>query len=143
MYRYRHAVLLVVVGLFQGCNINGPADDGDGRNNPTTVPGLRAFQSEAELHDFMMGQVIARSGSMGTSASTPGRADDGAALDSSLGAGGAASEATGPQLAAPPVDADVGAVGENHSGTTIQEAGVDEADVVKTNGEFIYVMSSW
>lgn len=141
MYRYRHAWLLVVVGLFQGCNINGPADDGNGRDNLPTVPGLRAFQSESELHDYMMGQVVARSATMGTNMSAPGRGDQELALDSSLGAGGAASEGPAPQLAAPPVDADVGSVGEGHSGTTIQEAGVDEADVVKTDGQFLYVMT--
>src|SRR5262249_34306210 len=33
------------------------------------------------------------------------------------------------------------AEGPSHSGTTVQEVGVDEADLVKTDGNFIYLLS--
>ncbi len=145
MYRHKLFALLIGVALVHGCNVNEPSDNNDGRDNPSdvNVPGLKAFQSESDLHNYMMGQVETRGGTVRALEQDNGNVGENESADAAPSAGGAGFGDAGGPTAAPsaPSDGDLQAVGgDDHSGTTIQEAGVDEADVVKTDGEYLYIL---
>lgn len=144
MFRSRILAVLVGLVLIQGCT-PGTQDPGDQTRpgiNSDNSSGLKAFGSEAELANYLLGQV----NDVGTRASAdsvpmPAAPADGDALQ----AGGAADGAGAAAPSAPSVNGEAeSAVGDDagHSGTTVQEAGVDEADVVKTDGTHLYIISS-
>jgi hypothetical protein len=103
---------------------------------------LVRFESEEELETYFKDQILANNTGYGG-----GREDDFDLFVDDAAFGEAADTAAGPGNgeAAPPPQAGQGEAaaddGDGFSGTTIQEEGVDEADVVKTDGEFLYVMS--
>ncbi len=124
------AGLMVLVG----CTLNPAPPDGD----PKSVE-LARFGSDQELVDYFRGQVVRRNAQYANF----GRGieeGDGAVVD--LGDGEAAPEA--------PSGNDSGFSGgegggsgdedTGHSGTTIQEEGVDESDVIKTDGTYLYLI---
>ncbi len=104
---------------------------------------LKAFTSESELLDYMRGQITQRNSWY---------LDDFTFMGGGLGApdmvsGDVALDATGSEGAAPESPA-TGTTGDTDRGdsdfsqTTTQEVGVDEADVVKTDGDYIYTINS-
>jgi hypothetical protein len=128
-------VAVLMCSLPVGCNLFVDSD-GDGETNTSE---LKAFGSEAELVAYMRGQITQRNSSFSgvprdeDTPTAPGQGTDGSAED---GDGPGPSPAPGdPNLSA-------GGDGEGHSGTTTQEEGVDESDVVKTDGRNLYVISS-
>ncbi len=136
----RYGTFALVCLFLPGCFYFFPPVGGPNGGDLTGLSTLKRFQSEQELTDYLRSEISGRSGSVG------------------VGADFARSEALedGP-LAAPPADGDVatsvdaGAAvgGENNSSddsqgsfsqTTVQEIGVDESDVVKTDGSYLYVI---
>lgn len=124
--------------MLAGCSSlfqNPPTDDPADQLAPIgdENAGLQKFASESEFEAFVTDQVAARNGMYaviedvdfdfdGAFPSAPGDIEDSLA-------------GVGSDEAAPGTD-DGG-----FSGTTIQEVGVDEADVVKTDGRFVYVVN--
>jgi len=96
---------------------------------------LIPFSSEKELADYLSGEIQRRNASV-------------SAFDRAADDGDAVFDGGAPPTAAPGNGS--GAEGgdqsstdtNGHSGTTIQEVGVDEADVVKTDGDFVYVIDN-
>lgn len=126
--------LMLAITILPGCNLvlelfqppDGPVETGS--------PQLKAFESESELSSYFKKQIeqrnatysdFSRSGleEVGDFAGAPPEAP------SAEGDG-----ADGTQLAP--------GSGDDFSGTTIQEVGVDEADVVKTDGAHLYIIDS-
>lgn len=128
----RRIIGLGIAACFlSGCNLLFPTPDGTGGAGKAA---LKPFGSEQELADFFSDQINTQNSLV----NVPSRneveavADGDAAFDAS-GAGGA------PE--APTSDA-TNDSGDTFSGTTVQENGVDEADVVKTDGTFLYIIQS-
>ncbi len=153
MLRYLSLSLAIGVVAVAGC---GPALDlffpPEPADEQTDVPELRSFESEQELQDYFQGEIRSRNDQAVSSMDGVieeelplGRAAPGGAVTSeSLDADDAAPGA--PPAAAPNSGAvqdgaiDLAADPE-HSDTTIQEEGVDEADVVKTDGTHLYIIN--
>jgi uncharacterized secreted protein with C-terminal beta-propeller domain len=131
--------LLFVVAALPGCKLLldlfqlsvGPVETGS--------PELKAFESESELSTYFKHQIeqrnsafvdMNRGGMEGMAPAVPGMAGEGAMSNADSGATGGG---------APPAPAPSDG---SFSGTTIQEAGVDEADVVKTDGTYLYMIDS-
>lgn len=113
-----------------GCNIF--FDDGNGETNKSE---LKTFESEAELLAYMRGQITQRNSDLSGMVRDEDAPNMPTDSESQADAGGGPSPAPGdPNLSA-------GADGDDHSGTTTQEQGVDEADVVKTDGRNLYIIS--
>ncbi len=103
-----------------------------GNTNKPRVAALRGFRSAEELRTYLASQAQARyrtstglfglplfSGSTGGAAPTAADTTAGTGSENSQGESGSS---------------------DPFSTTTIQEAGVDESDIVKTDGQFIYVL---
>lgn len=132
MMRYSRLVPAAAIGLLLGC-------DGvlNFFNPPTTETGsskLLSFSSQEEFANYFKQQVGDRN-------STLEDVSRGPALD------GAETSTTDSVGANPPTaigaDGDAGGsfgAGDDHSTTTIQEEGVDESDVVKTDGTYLYLI---
>ncbi len=130
------AVAVFVCSLPVGCNLFVDADGG-GETNKSE---LKAFGSEAELVAYVRGQITQRNSSL-----TGGPRDEDSPSVPSAGGDGAAEDGGGvPGPAPAPGDPNLSAGGDDngHSGTTTQEEGVEESDVVKTDGRNLYVISS-
>jgi len=126
------SLLFVVAGL-PGCNLIW-----DLIRPPGTVetgsPELKAFQSENELSDYFKRQIEQRNSSFADM--NRGGMEGVAPLDSVDG-GATGSAPSAPEATPAPAPGD-----DSFSGTTIQEVGVDEADVVKTDGTYLYMIDS-
>lgn len=160
---YRYLTLLVVVALVPGCNLlYGPLDfllgngdgNGDGDGDVTGSAELKVFKSQEELNEYFASQINT-SGSWGGFPMFPGEpgvrdeelsgdfANGEAVADGQAGAGDDAA----PPSPSEPTDSGGGEGGDADSldtafsETTIQEEGVDEADVVKTDGTNLYIIS--
>jgi uncharacterized secreted protein with C-terminal beta-propeller domain len=107
-----------------GCDVLFP-----GRSE-TGSPQLKRFESAQELSSYFHTQIRARNG---------GLPDFDRALSEAQPGGDDADAGAGD---APPQAAPTEADGEEFSGTTTQEQGVDEADVVKTDGEYFYMLDT-
>src|SRR3989304_5126327 len=101
--------------------------------NPPVVSGMKTFADETELRNYLV------SNSQGTSNYAGGQLDSkffgGNSRDGAL----PPSEAT-PSLATP--EAESASQSDSYSTTNIQVAGVDEADIVKNDGRYLYVASN-
>lgn len=117
------AGLLCLVGCPQidNGNGNGNGDGGDATARPRLVP----FDSPDQLMTYFRDQARAMHGG-GFFERMFGGMSGGAGIDMAAGAA-EDSASNGDQSATP------------YSATNVQEAGVDEADIVKTDGEFIYL----
>ncbi|QSZ66903.1 hypothetical protein RJ40_05050 [Methanofollis aquaemaris] len=85
--------------------------------------GLRAFSSDDEVIVFLKEH-----------ARDPSRESTGQIMP------GTATEGVKAPTSAPPAPLAPGAGGVDHSSTNVQVAGVDEADIVKNDGEFLYIL---
>jgi len=133
-------LLIVPVLVVPGCGwvstwLNLPTGGTTGAKSSQ----LKAFASEAELAAYFRGQITDRNSSLPTSnrddsqggLPTSPPASEGAGADADSGATDAVSDSA-------PTPAPDG----SFSGTTTQEAGVDEADVVKTDGTNLYLIDN-
>lgn len=129
----RACLVSVLACGIPGCNLFINNDDG-GETNKSE---LKAFTSEAELVAYMRGQITQRNGmlaELGRDQDSVGAPGEGTADD---GSGGLA-----PTPAPNDPNFSAGVDGEvEHSDTTTQEEGVEESDVVKTDGRHLYVIS--
>ena len=146
-------LLLVLAGCDAFYEITGLPDPGEtpgvSPNTPdpeTGKAGLQQFKSAAEFQEYFNSQVsiqVHRTSFWG--GAEPEMTDvavDGSQADADA-APVAPSGAGGDDLGAEPTSnaGDDGAAGEDYSTTTTQEEGVQEADVVKNDGTYIYVLS--
>jgi inhibitor of cysteine peptidase len=96
--------------------------------NPPTVSGMKAFANEAALRDYLV-------------ANTQGASNyGGGPLDSKYFA--RSGNLGGIGFLTPAPLASQGAESDSYSTTNIQVAGVDEADIVKNDGSYLYVASN-
>jgi len=130
--------LMCLVGCGSFLNLIG---GGTSNSGPTQ---LKRFASEQEFRDYFTRQVESSSDRFAfENVAAPISESDGDATNGGGGDGGA-------QGAAPPSDPSrpeavsgddsTSSVTGDHSQTTTQEAGVDEADVVKTDGQNLYLV---
>jgi hypothetical protein len=154
---YRYLILSLAVALVPGCDLLFPPQDSPPGGSSTGDASLKAFESEEELGEYLAEQITAQNNQW----AAPGGGftrDEEPAFDSADGdastAGPSAPEAptdsngtAGAPPAAEPSDGgtaqgeDAASTGGEFSETTIQEAGVDEADVVKTDGTHLYIIN--
>lgn len=125
-------VPLLGLALLAGCDLLSqllpvPPDVG-----PSGSAQLKAFTSEKELEDYFRNQLAQRNSAYAEF----GR--DELATDGDLPGSLPQEPLAEGDAAAPPSPAP----GGDFSGTTIQEVGVDESDVVKTDGTFFYMLDS-
>lgn len=114
---------------------------GGGSGRPAHAATLTAFDECGQLRDYFVEHALERVGPYGLDrGGARAVAEDGAVTDDAVqrSAGGDAAESAAPTSqgagdAGSAADAPVR--GEDYSGTNIQEAGVDEPDRVKTDGE--------
>ncbi|MBU0718987.1 MAG: beta-propeller domain-containing protein [Planctomycetes bacterium] len=108
---------------------------------------LKRFESENELRDYFTDQIDSENDQQRSSGPVGALAED--ELGGSFGADDADTSADAPGAA--PQDSGADGSGNDDAGanetsggsfseTTVQEAGVDEADVVKTDGTYLYII---
>ena len=124
------AALLAIMLVAVIYAASGPASNAPSSN----VQPLKAFSSLAELKSFL----VANAKSTGSFSGEP--------LDSQYYGNAGTSSPSGSGLAVPAAASTSGTYSENqpsssYSTTNVQVAGVDEADTVKTDGQYIYVIS--
>ena len=154
---YRYLILSLAVALVPGCDLLFPPQDSPPGGGSTGDASLKAFESEEELGEYLAEQITAQNNQW----AAPGGGftrDEEPTFDSADGdastAGPSAPEAPtdsngtgGAPPAAEPSDGgtaqgeDAASTGGEFSETTIQEEGVDEADVVKTDGTHLYIIN--
>ena len=126
----RRLVQLSLIASFAlmpvGCGVLFPGTSETGSSE------LKAFTSDKELSDYFRAQVRARNNVV---------VDFDRALTDSLAESGG-DDADGVSGGAPPQAAPAADDGAGFSNTTVQEEGVDEADVLKTDGEFFYMLDT-
>lgn len=123
------AVALAVVALAGGCTRSGPtARTGPGGpGNLQLVSALTAFSACDELQDYLREEGTRLVGPYGMSGGYYGHHEVLAAGEEAASGAGMARD-TAQRTAAPPQ------AGTDYSATNVQEAGVDEPDVIKTDG---------
>ena len=126
---------VVFLGGVAGCGLVVPPG---GSGSETGSPKLRQFSSEAELARYVSGEIAAR----GAGVSTDGM--DTAVRGSGMGSADIPAGAPLPEAGLAPADGTLALqdAGSGFSGTTLQEAGVYEADVVKTDGDYLYLLDN-
>jgi len=134
---YRSIPAFLALALIPGCGtlcgLLGLPDDCLFGPSETGSAELKAFQSEEELSKYLTDQIEARNADFST------RQFGGALEDGDTAS--VSDQATGGDAAAP-TSGEAGDGGQSDfSQTTIQEQGVDESDVVKTDGTHLYVIS--
>ncbi len=148
---HRLLPLLLIVALIPGCGVllDLLGLDGSSPFGPETgSPQLKAFTSEQELADYFAQQITARNnrfadvGLLGVPESVPIGFDrsEGTA-DGAVGADDTA-QTSDPSLPTTTEGGEAGTSDTDFSQTTIQEEGVDESDVVKTDGTYLYIINS-
>ena len=150
-------IVAVFVLLVAACS--GGEDDaaiGDGRDtvielgsgDVVLTAGLVRFDDCGALLDHLHAESLARVGPYGFDDdgwSAPDTAIESPAEEAAAQAEAEAAAAAAPAEAeaeAAPAAAAAPVEGEDFSGTNVQEAGVDEADIVKTDGRRIFTVSS-
>lgn len=124
------ATALTLVAGCPGLN-NPPNDNNDNTAPPTSKAILKPFGSPEELLSYFRRQVAASQGGTRDLSAEFGVAQPPMAVDDAAAGGGdGASDGNG---------ASNGGGETNYSTTNLQEAGVDESDVVKNDGEHIFL----
>lgn len=149
------AALLLVVGgtmgvlLSQGAKLAAPETNNADRANMLTSSAGEAISTEAavegltvpadygELYDAINDMWTASGSGYGRGVLTGGVAEDGMAAPSASEEGSKNSGPSPVATSAPATD-----TGADYSDTNVQVAGVDEADIVKTDGTYIYYTAS-
>ncbi|UCE58271.1 MAG: beta-propeller domain-containing protein [Phycisphaerales bacterium] len=142
MSRYWALLITVSVLLIPGCGLIEFLFE-----NPLAGSAeLKKFESEEELAKYMSDQITERNSTFYTLDARGWSEDLGGDFDDAIAADGAVQDGSSPPASEPTDGGDAGGgAGEegdsnSHSDTTIQEEGVDEADVVKTDGTYLYVI---
>jgi hypothetical protein len=150
MRQYLTIVAAIGVLLWTGCQSEREEPEeaisisdafGNGVPAEKGVAELVRFESEEELEAYFKDQITANNSGYG------GWRGDEPDMFVEEPAMGEAADAAGPGNGEPAPSGQSGQGeaaaddSDGFSGTTIQEEGVDEADVVKTDGEFLYVMT--
>jgi hypothetical protein len=132
---------LIVLALIPGCGLLY-----DLFYRETGSPELKVFESEKELADYFADQITTRNTQF-YDVDTEARASEDPAdgvFDMDDAAGGSQDAAPSPN--APSSEGsdggDAAPLDSDYSQTTIQEEGVDEADVVKTDGQYLYLIDN-
>ncbi|HEY3244898.1 MAG TPA: beta-propeller domain-containing protein, partial [Phycisphaerae bacterium] len=144
------AVLMVAAGCRTNIRVEPPGSNPPSNQNDNSTPResgiaeMRRFASEQEFQQYFTAQVTLENqqpehmpgaGLSDNSTANPGSNLGGSTADGTAGGlAGAPVPGTAPGAEPPRND-------DGFSGTTIQEAGVDEADVVKTDGTYLYIIS--
>src|SRR5262245_58487214 len=123
-------VLLGALALFAAAFLGGTAAGTD-RTSGAKAGRLVSFGSCGELLGYAKTQAGRFVGPWGLAGRTAIRTDVGAPT-----AVAAAGQSTAKEAAAAPVE------GVDYSGTNVQEQGVDEPDLVKTNGTTLYALAN-
>lgn len=126
--------------LAAACTVNGSSGDdiGDGTKHPWSddivlASALQPFDQCDQLLSYVKEHALDMVGPWGLNGGVyPAMAREGMA--SSDAAAGEADALAATESAPAPVE------GEDYSGTNVQEAGVDEPDNVKTDGEYLYLI---
>jgi len=140
---FRPWPFVAALAFVPGCFLFDTAPPDDPGTVTPSAAGLKAFESEQEFQAYFSGQIVERNDQLAVFRGEEG--SDDAAVDGSQG--GATGNESDPSLPPQPGAPDAGAVADedtadnSFSGTTIQEEGVDEADVVKTDGTYLYIIS--
>lgn len=124
-------MVVLAAAMVPGCTaitdlLNG-GDDGTTERSSQ----LKAFTSQSELEAYFKSQIGERNSQF-----------SGLIRDEALGGAPEAPLADGDAGNSEAVSAPSPAPGDSFSGTTTQESGVDEADVVKTDGTYFYMIDS-
>ncbi len=139
---YRSLLLVLSVVLIPGCGsvcdlLGLSGEWGCAADAETGSPELKAFESEEELEEYFSDQIGVRNDQF-TDIALLGARDE-APGDFDTADGGAPPD---PQASDGTDSGDTGESADDFSQTTIQEEGVDEADVVKTDGTYLYVIAN-
>lgn len=133
--------LLLILTLLAGCAPATPTATVD--DDIELVSALRTFDDCAALTERARDHLLTQVGPYGLTSPSDGfagsaraTAEDGADPDSAPAADVAAAEAPAAAAGNAVVDESAGGV----SSTNVQEAGIDEADVVKTDGRWLYTV---
>ncbi|UCC32656.1 MAG: beta-propeller domain-containing protein, partial [Phycisphaerales bacterium] len=140
---YRYLPFFVTIALIPGCGVwcewFGLCD------RETGSPELKAFESEKELIDYFSQQISVRNDrfdEIDLMGGSDGAADDFTSGDTAVDGTNGAFDGPAPGEPGGAEGGDAGRSDEDFSQTTIQEEGVDEADVVKTDGTYLYIIDS-
>jgi hypothetical protein len=149
---YRRFVPFMALALISGCGVLAgwlellnPNRGSLGRETGSSE--LKAFASEEELEDYFADQIaprndqfiaLDRAAGVGEPAMPP---VDSTATNGSGDAAPSPPSSTQESIGSEAGDTDASG-GGGFSETTIQEEGVDEADVVKTDGTYLYIIDS-
>ena len=109
------------------------------RGQETGSAELKPFTSEKELEDYFRDQITTRNVRVDDLEFSRGALDEAAADAAGDGSAGAPTDSS-PPLPGSIEAVDASSSDQNFSQTTIQEEGVDEADLVKTDGTYLYIM---
>jgi uncharacterized secreted protein with C-terminal beta-propeller domain len=136
MIRLRNGLLFVLLG-WAGCDVLFPPED----TNPTAETSLKSFATEDEFRNYVRGELSSRSENLSTQNVMFNRDEALESAPTADIAGGAVAPPAAPSAAngGAAADYDGGEQGD-YSQTTTQEEGVDESDVVKTDGTFLYII---
>ena len=136
-------ITMMAAAMVAGCNTVLPDPTGGGGAGDTAKAGLERFASQEELLRYFRDQARLRY----PVPEPPGLFDFFPTLIEPMGfdmaAGGdVRSDDSAPQGGAAPEAGDGNALAaDDFSGTNLQEAGVDESDIVKTDGKYFYILS--
>ena len=136
------AIGVATLGVVGGCGVVQNLLDLIGQRE-TGSPELKGFASEQDLLDYFKTQVGAQNQNFAVDEVRGDGAGGGEGAEpvNSVGDDAAVNTGNGPS---PPSTAPTDSADGDHSQTTTQEEGVDESDVVKTDGDYLYVIdSSW
>lgn len=142
--------MLILLATLAGCPLNPDSNSNSNSNtNPPTSRGkrpsgtatLKRFGSADELLQYFKTQALESArfggGMVFTNAAAGDSRGDAAPQSGGADSGGSMGEVMG-QTPSPSGDGGSGA-SDDFTGTNVQTAGVDEADVIKTDGTYIYV----
>lgn len=119
---------LVSLGMLAGCSLG--SEEPDEEDGPIAVMGLTSFDACADVLDHLKAEASDRVGPYGLGTG-------GSMLYSGAGVAEEELAATAPQAGDSAGGADGSAARQPHSTTNVQEAGVDEPDVAKTDGRLL------
>lgn len=141
----RLLIALCVTAILTGCSIvfpgvDPPDNDGPSVDNPPVSDGpasLKRFTSEDEFRGYFADQVMATHHHYGMDVPQRDFEEDADGLSADEAPAPSAPGDAGGPVAVPPTGE---SNNDDFSDTTTQEDGVDEADVVKTDGAYLYVI---
>ncbi len=145
MSRMRRRLLTLLIvsvgGTLSGCDVL--LNLFPTTNNETGKAQLVPFESEKAYSDYMRNQIERRNDSINSldRLFTVGVGGEAIAVDAGSAGGADSAAPSAPDADGGSLTSSADGSGLSFSGTTIQEVGVDEADVVKTDGHYLYVLT--